>query len=388
MWFFRSPKIIFGEDALQELNQLQGSHAVIVTDKIMVKLGFVAKVQAELQQAGIQTSVFDGVEPDPTIPIVQQAAELMHQTNPNWIIGLGGGSSLDAAKAAWFLYERPDIPLDAVNPFEHFGLRAKARFITIPTTAGSGAEVTAAAVITDPQETRKIEVASYELLADLAIIDPTFSAQMPPQVTADTGIDVLTHAVEGYASTWANNFSDGICLQAAELVFTYLPRAYQHGANDMQAREKMANAATLGGLGITNSHIALAHALGHSAGALFGIPHGRITGLLLPYTVEYTAFGGAGRYLGLTRALGIPAADEKDAGLKLGAAIRELLASLGQPVAISQTAITATDLENNLEALCDRVEMDVALITSLRIPQRDDIIRLYRYAFDGKVIDF
>ena len=388
MWFFRSPRIIFGEEALDELTQLEGRRAFIVTDNNMVQLGFAARVREALEESGLQASTFSDVEPDPSLPTVERCARQMEQDAPDWIIGLGGGSSLDAAKAAWFRYERPDVPLEAVNPFEQFGLGGKARLVTIPTTAGSGAEVTTAAVIKDPEELRKLEVASYELLPSLSIVDPFFTTHLPPQVTADTGIDVLTHAVEAFSSTWSNDFSDGLALQAARQVFTYLPRAYKYGAEDAEARIHMANAATLGGLAINNSHIALAHALGHSAGALFGIPHGRVTGLLLPYTIEFTTRGGQGRYEGLARILGLPHEDGKSAGLSLAEAVRKLLQELGQPLTLREAGVSPETLEARLDGLCDRAEMDPSLATSRRIPDRGELESLYRCAFEGCPVDF
>ena len=234
------------------------------------------------------------------------------------------------------MYERPDVDLAAVTPFESFGLRSKARFVTIPTTAGSGAEVTAAAVITDSERGRKMEVASFELIPDVSVVDPWFSSRLSPRLTADTGIDALTHAIEGFTSTFANDFSDALCLHAARLVFEYLPRAYHKGMDDPQAREKMANAATLAALGMGNSHIALAHAMGHSAGTVFGLPHGRVTGLFLPYAIEFTAREGAGRYLDLARGLGWSAEDEAQAAASLVQALRHLLREVEQPLSLER----------------------------------------------------
>jgi alcohol dehydrogenase class IV len=308
---------------------------------------------------------------------------------PDCVVGLGGGSSLDAAKAAWLLYEVPGASLEAVTPFEVYGLGAKARFITIPTTAGSGAEVTGAAVIKDSLAGRKMEVATYELIPDLTIIDPAFSMGMPPRLTADTGVDVLTHAVEGYTSTFANDFSDALCLHATRLVFEYLPRAVQHGAKDMQAREKMAHAATIAALGMGNSHIALAHAMGHSLGALFGLPHGRVTGLCLPYTIEYSAnVPQGGRYIDLARVLGLPCKDDREAGRSLARSIRDLLRQIGQPISLQAAGISEERFRTGLEALCDRVEMDSATSTSRRFPYREDTQRLFEYAFYGDAVDF
>ncbi len=388
MWYFRSPEIAFGEDALSRLDHLTGKRAFIVTDPIIARLGFAERVREKLQAIGIESAVFAEVEPEPSLQTVRRGAEAMLAYGPEWIIGLGGGSSMDAAQAMWILYERPDLSPDAINPFDILGLRQKARLICIPTTAGTGADVTAGAVLTDTEEKRKLEVGSLEATPDLSIVDPQFTTHLPRQVTADTGIDVLTHSVEGYTSTWANDFSDGLCLQATRMVFTYLPRAVEHGAADMEAREKMANAATIAGLGMGNSHIALAHALGHSAGALFHIPHGRITGLFLPYTIEYTANAGAGRYLDLAHILKLPATNETQAAASLAAAIRDLMRRIGQPLSLQAAGVARENFEANLEPLCDRAAMDVSLVTSRRVPGGEDLKRLFEYAYAGRPIDF
>ncbi len=388
MWFFRSSFIVFGDDALSWLAQFSGQRAFIVTDATMQRLGFVQLVQDLLKQVGIEDQVFAEVEPDPSLETVQRCADRMSAYSPDWIIGLGGGSCLDAAKAAWFLYEVPGTDLESVTPLTEYGLRAKARLITIPTTAGSGAEVTGGAVLRDVSNQRKLEMSTYEIIPDCTIVDPRFSAGMDARLTADTGIDALTHAVEGYSCTFANDFSDALCLQAARSIFRYLPRAVKSGAGDPEAREKMANAATMGGLGIGNSHIALAHALGHTLGAVFGIPHGRVTGLCLPYSIEFTAASGSGRYLELVEAIGLQSADEKQAGFVLAQAVRELLVELGQPLTLAEAGISQAEMEANLDGLCDRIEIDPALGTCRRFPYREEIKRLLIYSFSGQVVDF
>ena len=388
MWFFRSPKIVFGENALSQLDEIAGHRVFIVTDEVMVNKGYVRLVQDRLKANGMESSCFAHVEPEPGTDVVDRCAQEMLEFGPDWVIGLGGGSSLDAAKAAWLRYERPDVDLEAVSPFEHFGLGKKARLITIPTTAGSGAEVTAAAMIIERQTVRKLEIASFEMMAAVTIVDPQLSAEMPAQLTADTGIDVLTHSIEGYSGSWSNDFSDGLCLQATWMVFQYLERAVSRGAEDMEAREKMANAATIAALGMTNSHIALAHALGHSVGAVSEIPHGRITGLFLPYTIEFTAFGGVGRYLELSRILGLCGDDEQSAGYGLADSIRSLLRRIGQPTTLFEAGISRAQFDTQVEDWCERVEAEISLATSRRIPFRQEILQIFDYAFDGKVIDF
>jgi alcohol dehydrogenase class IV len=390
MWYFRSPEVVFGKDALDHLAYIQGQQAVIVTDETIVRLGFAEVVKARLAQAGIDCHVFDQVEPEPSLQTVQRGAALMLEMEPDWIVGLGGGSALDAAKAMWILYERPDLSPEDINPFDELGLRRKARMVAIPTTSGTGSESTWAVVLTHTQEGRKISTGAPECTPDIAIVDPIFATHMPARLTADSGLDALTHAVEGYTSSWHNDFSDGLCLKAAELIFAYLPRAYAQG-NDVEAREKMHNAATLAGLGFINSLAAAAHALGHSLGAVFHIPHGRAVSLLLPYTIQFNARGEQPtRYAEMARFLGLPAADEREGAASLVSAIRDLERRVGQPLSIRQAlpALTPDAFSAQLDRLVDNAEMDPTIVASARDVSTDDTRRLFEYAYAGKDVDF
>ncbi len=390
MWYFRSPEIVFGEGALDHLAYLKGERAFIVTDPVIVRLGFVEVVKAKLTEAGLTCDVFDQVEPEPSLQTVQRGAELMLQKEPDWIVGLGGGSALDAAKAMWILYERPDIAPEAINPFDDLGLRQKARMVAIPTTSGTGSETTWAVILTDTDEGRKISTGAPECTPDIAIVDPVFAAQMPPRLTADTGLDALTHAVEGYTSTWHNDFTDGLCLKAIQLVFAYLPRAYADGG-DVEAREKMHNAAALAGLGFINSLAAAAHALGHSLGAVFHVPHGRAVSLFLPYTIQFSARGDAPtRYADIARFLGLPAADEREGAASLVTAIRDLEQRVGQPLSVRQALpdLSPADFAARLDKLVDNAEVDPTIVASARDITTDDTRRLFEYAYEGKDVDF
>lgn len=387
MWYFSSPEIVFGEEALSRLEQISGERAFIVTDANMLELGFVNQVQTRLERAGIKTGIFAECEPDPSLQTVCRVAAAMVEYQPQWVIGLGGGSSMDAAKAAWFLYERPDVDLESMNPFESFGLRAKARLISIPTTSGTGADVTQGVVLTDRDARSKLVLATREIQADIAIVDPSLVMGLPPQITADTGMDVLAHAVEAYTCTWHNDFTDGLCLKAIELVFTYLPRAYRDGA-DVEAREHMHNAATLAGLAISNSMIALAHSLAHSLGGVFHTPHGRTVGMFLPYTIEYTANAGGSRYAEIARFLHLPAGDETEAAASLVAAHRELQHALNQPDSIRKIGVDLAEFEEALPHLVANAENDSQMLTSPRIPDSDELERLFRYAYEGRTVDF
>jgi alcohol dehydrogenase class IV len=389
MWFFRSPEIVFGEGALDYLLQIHGSKALIVTDENILALGFVEMVQAKLSEAGIGTQVFAEVEPNPSLQTVQRGAKAALAYEPDWIIGLGGGSPMDAAKAVFVLYERPEMTPDGIAPTDRLGLRQKARLIAIPTTSGTGAETTWPVVLTDTVEHRKLNLGHPEDVPDVAIVDPVFVSRLPSQITGDTGMDALTHAVEGYTSQWHNDFTDGLCLKAIQLVFDYLPRACEEGSDDPEAREKMHNAASIAGLGFGNSMAASAHGLGHALGALFPVPHGRAVGLFLPYTIEFTARGYLPtRYAEIARFLGLPASDEAEGATSLAGAIRELARRIKQPTSIQEAGISVRDFESQLPKLVDNAISDYSMSIGLRFPDEEEVEKLFRYAFEGRSIDF
>ena len=383
MWFFNSPEVVFGPGALSYLDELPGRRALIVTDPTLHALGFTERVAGHLRTAGLEVDHFAEVEPEPSLATVYRGAEAIRAFEPDWIVGLGGGSAMDAAKAMWVLYERPDLQVDEISPMVALGLGARARLITIPTTAGTGAEVTWALVLTDTAEGRKLGLGSRETMATLAVVDPELTTRLPARITADTGLDVLVHAVEGYTGTWYNDFSDGLCLKAAQLVFDYLPRAVADGA-DAEAREKMANAAAIAGLGFGNAMAALAHAMGHALGAVFHQPHGRCVGLYLPYTIEFVVAGGESRYADIAHALRLPADDEATGAATLVEAIRGLMRQIDEPTTVAGMGVSPDDHEAAIERLCDLAEGDTQIVISVRIPARDELAALFRYAYDGR----
>ncbi|PIE79512.1 MAG: alcohol dehydrogenase [Chloroflexi bacterium] len=389
MWFFKCPEFCFGEDALTRLASLQGKRAFIVTDENIVELGFATAVQEQLVSANIQSQVFAEVEPDPSIQTVKRGAEAMLAYEPDWVVGLGGGSSMDAAKAMWILYERPDLEPAEINPFDELNLRQKARLICIPTTAGTGSESNYGIVLTDPADKRKLTLGSREATPDLAIVDPAFTAQLPRQITADTGIDVLSHAIEAYNCTWANDYTDGLCLQAVRMVFAYLPRAVAHGADDFEAREKMANAASIAGMVLGNSQVALAHALGHSAGGIFKqVPHGRITAVFLPTTIQFIAQAGLGRYRDIAQLLHLPARDETEGAASLVDAIYQLFGDIEQPQSLAAAGIPAAEFEEAMPLMIEHVDFDANTLMSPRIPETSEVEKLLLYAYNGRAVDF
>jgi alcohol dehydrogenase class IV len=387
MWFFSSPHIVFGEGALAHLETLKGRCACIVTDSNLVALGFLDRVRGALASTGIEISVIDNVEPDPSIETVKAGAQRMLEIKPDWIIALGGGSVMDAAKAMWILYEHPDYDPESINPIETIGLRVKARFIAIPTTAGTGSEATWAIVLTNRAEKRKLGLGNREAVADLAILDPEIIRDLPARITAETGLDALTHAIEGFTSTYANDFCDGLCLQAVRLVFDYLPRSV-HDGHDMEARTHMQNAACIAGLGFGNSMAALAHGMGHALGGALHVPHGRAVALFLPYTIEYCVRSGNTRYVPLAKFLGLPASNETEAASTLVEAIRKLEREIGQPLTLKEAGIERKLFDQELEQLISNALNDSQTIMATRIPEEADLRRLFTCAFNGDKVDF
>ncbi len=388
MWYFVVPDIVFGQDALSHLAELRGKSAFIVTDKNIVKLGLVDKVKEQLAQAEIQATVFDEVEPDPSLQIIQNGVALMNRHRPDLVIGVGGGSVMDAAKAMRVQYERPDIKPEEINPFiSNLGLGAKCKLVCIPTTSGTGAEATFAIVLTDSEDQRKLSLINREVVPNIAIVDPEMARAMPPQITADTGMDVLAHAIEGYTCTWKNDFADGLCIKAIQLVFQDLQRAVEDG-NDMEARERMHNAACMAGIGFTNSLTGMAHAIGHSLGAVFHTPHGRAVGLFLPYTIEYIGDAREELWAEIAYAIRLEIPKGKKAATILTQAIRELASSINQPLSIKETGISLDSFNKATEKLIDNIMADGSLIVSTRIPDVAETERFLLYAYEGKSIDF
>ncbi|HBO37319.1 MAG TPA: bifunctional acetaldehyde-CoA/alcohol dehydrogenase [Pasteurellaceae bacterium] len=294
-WFKVPSKIYFERDSIQYLQSMKGmERVVIVTDRTMVDLGFVEKIAHQITARGnhVTYQLFADVEPDPSIETVRRGTELLRNYQPDTIIALGGGSAMDAAKVMWLFYEQPEVDFrDLVQKFMDIRKRAfkfpqlgrKARFVGIPTTSGTGSEVTPFAVITEGD--KKYPIADYSLTPTVAIVDPALVMTVPAHVAADTGLDVLTHATEAYVSMLANDFTDGLALQAIKIVFEYLERSVKE--KDPEAREKMHNASTMAGMAFANAFLGMNHSLAHKIGGRFHTPHGRTNAILMPHVIRY-----------------------------------------------------------------------------------------------------
>ena len=388
MWWFISPAIVFGSDALDHLNSIEGKRALIITDEQMRRLGFVDQITKQLNETGKATEVFDGVEPEPSLENVSSGAEIASKFQPDLLVALGGGSCIDAAKAIWILYERPDLHLQEVSALTELKLRKKARLVAIPTTSGTGSDSTWVAVITDKAERLKLDyITSRELVPDVSILDPRFCMKMPKDLTAQTGLDALTHGIEAYVTTWRTDFSDALSLRAVQLVFKYLEKAYSN-PDDLEAREKMHNAASMAGLAFSNSHLGIAHSMGHTLGAMYKITHGRSVALSNLYVIQFNRGVVGERYAEIAQALGLSAPNTNEATNALVAALRDLMTRLNQPVTLTQSGIKRDSMVRDMSTLIERTNMSACTFVAPRVPTSKEIENLYLCALEGNEVDF
>lgn len=407
-WFKVPPKIYFEKGATQYLAKMPDiSRIVVITDPMMVKLGYVERLEYYLRkrQNPVYIEVFSDVEPDPSVDTVERGCALMRSFNPDCIIALGGGSAMDAAKAMWLFYEYPDTDFQALKQkfmdirkrvYKYPRLGKKAKFVAIPTTSGTGSEVTSFAVITDKNKgNTKYPLADYELTPDVAIIDPDYVMTLPKGLVADTGMDVLTHAIEAYVSIMANDYSDGLAMKAIQLVFENIEKSFN---GDPIAREKMHNASTIAGMAFSNAFLGINHSLAHKWGAEFHTPHGRTNAILMPHVIRYNAqkptkfasfpkydhFIADQRYAEIARVLGLPARTTEEGVESLIKAVRELNKKLNIPETFQAIGIDAKEFEAKVDYLADRAFEDQCTTANPRMPLVTELAEIYRKAFYGK----
>ncbi|MHA4148425.1 bifunctional acetaldehyde-CoA/alcohol dehydrogenase [Bacillus cereus] len=408
-WFKLPPKIYFEKHATAYLANMPNiSRAFIVTDPGMVEHGYVDTVAHYLNKHAndVKVEVFFEVETDPSDETVFKGAEMMKSFKPDVIIALGGGSAMDAAKGMWLFYEHPETTFYGIKQkfldirkrtCKYPELGNKAQFVAIPTTSGTGSEVTPFAVITDKKNNIKYPLADYELTPDVAIVDPQFVMTVPPNVTADTGMDVLTHAIEAYVSVMANDYTDGLALKAIDLVFKYLPRAYKDG-NDEEAREKMHNASAIAGMAFANAFLGINHSLAHKIGPEFHIPHGRANAILMPHVVRYNAikprkhalfpkyehFVADERYAHIARMLGLPASSVAEGVESLVQAIIELGKSLNINMSIAGQGVDKEQFEEVVGVLAERAFEDQCTTANPKLPLISELKEIYMEAYKGE----
>ena len=408
-WFKVPDKIYFEHNSIQYLEKMPNiTRAFIVTDPGMVSLGYVDKILYYLRKRTehVHCEIFSDVEPDPSIETVKRGAQMMDEFKPDVIIALGGGSAMDAAKGMWLFYEHPDVDFNSLRlrfldirkrAFKFPKMGNKAQLVAIPTTSGTGSEVTSFAVISDKKNNMKYPLADYELTPNIAIIDPQFVMSLPKSATADTGLDVLTHALEAYVSVMASDYTDGLAMKAIQLVFKYLPRAYKNGAEDAEAREKMHNASCMAGMAFTNAFLGLNHSIAHKIGGEYHVPHGRANAVLLPHVIKYNAstpskfvsfpkykkFIADEKYAEIAAFLGLPAKTTEEGVQSLINAVIDLMKEVNEPLSFSECGIDEETYMRNVPDIANKAFEDQCTTANPKLPIVKEIEQMMIECYKG-----
>ena len=408
-WFKVPEKIYFEAGSIQYLEKMPDiTRAFIVTDPSMVQLGYVDKILYYLRKRKeyVHSEIFSDVESDPSFDTINKGVKLMQEFKPDVVIALGGGSPIDAAKGMWLFYEHPEADPEGMKlkfmdirkrtyKFPKLGIKAK--MVAIPTTSGTGSEVTSFAVITDKIQNKKYPLADYELTPDVAIVDPDLVMSLPKSITADTGMDVLTHAIESYVSNMASDYTDGLAEKAVELVFKNIREAYNNGSNK-EAREKMHNASTIAGMAFTNAFLGINHSLAHKIGAEFHLPHGRINAILLPYVIRYNSqmptkfvsfpkyeyFIADQKYADLSRRMNFPAYTNEEGVNSLIEEIKKLNNDLNIPKSFKEAGIDEQEFLAKVDILADRAFEDQCTTANPRLPLVSELKQILLDSYYGK----
>ena len=407
-WFKVPEKIYFETGSIQYLEKMpEISRAFIVTDPSMVELGYVDKILYYLRKRKeyVHSEIFSDVESDPSFDTIHRGVKLMQEFKPDVVIALGGGSPIDAAKGMWLFYEHPEADPEGMKlkfmdirkrtyKFPKMGIKSK--MVAIPTTSGTGSEVTSFAVITDKNQNKKYPLADYELTPDVAIVDPDLVMSLPKTITADTGMDVLTHAIESYVSNMASDYTDGLAEKAVELVFKNIREAYNNGSNK-EAREKMHNASTIAGMAFTNAFLGINHSLAHKIGAEFHLPHGRINAILLPYVIRYNSqmptkfvsfpkyeyFIADQKYADLSRRMNFPAYTNEEGVNSLIEEIKKLNNDLNIPKSFKEAGIDEQEFLAKVDILADRAFEDQCTTANPRLPLVSELKQILLDSYYG-----
>ena len=412
-WFKVPEKIYFEAGAIQYLEKMPDiTRAFIVTDEGMVKLGYVDRILYHLRkrQQYVHSEIFSSVEPDPSFETIKRGVQAIESFKPDVIIALGGGSAIDAAKGMWLFYEHPDADVEGMKlkfldirkkTYKFPKLGEKCKMVAIPTTSGTGSEVTSFAVISDKVQNKKYPLTDYELTPDVAIVDPNLVTSLPKSITADTGMDVLTHALEAYVSNMASDYTDALAEKAAELVIKNLKECYDNGSNK-EARERMHNASTMAGMAFSNAFLGINHSLAHKLGAAYHLPHGRLNAILLPYVVKYNSeeptkfvsfpkyeyFIADEKYATIARKIGLKA-DTKEEGVQsLIKEIQELNEYLNIPKSLQEAGVDEKDFFENIDTLADRAFEDQCTTANPRLPLIPELKQILTDAYYGNEIKF
>lgn len=385
---FTLPRDIYhGKDSLEVLKSLEGKKAfIVIGGGSMKRFGFLDKVLSYLKEAGMETKVFEGVEPDPSVETVMKGAKEMEEFNPDWIVSIGGGSPIDAAKAMWIFYEYPDFTFEkAIVPFGLPKLRRKAKFVAIPSTSGTATEVTAFSVITDYKAKIKYPLADFEITPDIAIVDPSLAETMPEKLVAHTGMDALTHAIEAYTASLRSNFTDPLALKAIEMVNMHLVNSFK---GDMEARGEMHEAQCLAGMAFSNALLGIVHSMAHKVGAVFHIPHGCANAIFLPYVIKYNRKACEDRYANIARHIGLKGESERELTDALIDLINKFNKELNIPSSMKEYGIEEDDFKANLKFIAHNAVLDPCTGSNPREIDDETMEKLYTCAYYGSDVDF
>jgi alcohol dehydrogenase class IV len=382
--------IYYGKGTLEVLKTLKGSRAmVVVGGGSMKRFGFLDQVVDYLKQAGMEVQFFENVEPDPSVETVMRGAKAMQEFQPDWIVAMGGGSPIDAAKAMWTFYEYPETTFeDLITPFSFPELRQKAKFLAIPSTSGTATEVTAFSVITDYEKGIKYPLADFNITPDIALVDPNLAETMPPKLVAHTGMDALTHAIEAYVSTLNSPFTDPLALKAIHMVFDNLPDSY---AGNMESREQMHYAQCLAGMAFSNALLGIVHSMAHKTGAAFStghIPHGCANAIYLPYVIQYNAKTAASRYADIARSVNIPGSTEQELVDGLCKKIDEYNQKLNIPKTLQEFGIQEDEFLEKVAAIAELAVGDACTGSNPRSITPAEMEQLLRCTYYGTKVDF
>ena len=381
--------LYYGRGALEYLKELDGKRAMLVLGGgSMKRFGFLDRALGYLNEAGLEVSLFENVEPDPSVETVMAGAAAMREFQPDWIISMGGGSPIDAAKAMWVFYEYPHTDFQQlIRPFSFPKLRTKAKFLAIPSTSGTATEVTAFSVITDYARGIKYPLADFNITPDIAIVDPELAETMPPMLTAHTGMDALTHAVEAYVSTLHSPFTDPLALKAIAMVFEYLPASYK---GDSAAREQMHYAQCLAGQAFSNALLGIVHSMAHKTGAAFStghIPHGCANAIYLPYVIRYNAAAAEGRYAEIARAVGIDGTDRECVSL-LCDKIFDYNSMFDIPRSLRELGIQEDEFNEKIDKISELAVGDACTGSNPRDINAEAMKKLFFCIYNGDEVDF
>lgn len=379
--------VYFGENALEHLKSVKGTKAMLVIgSQRLVKDGTVPKIQELLKEASIETSVFSGIENDPSVSTVMRGVEAMNQFNPDLIIGVGGGSPIDAAKAMWIFYEYPAFTFEeAAKPFNLPELRQKARFIAIPTTSGTGSEVTAFSIITDDKTGIKYPVADYNITPDVAIVDTNLVQSMTPSLVANTGMDALTHAFEAYVSTVKNPITDAVAMKSIEMTVDHLVNSFK---GEEQARKEMHIAQCLAGMAFSNAILGIAHSMAHKTGKIFNVPHGRANAIYLPYVIQFNAKKAGAAYADIAKRLGLKGATTDELVESLIQLVKDFRIAMNMPATLKEFGVSEEDFKSNLDKISKGAVADACTGTNPREISVEEMKKLFEATYYGTEVNF